>query len=310
MVCTSAGDDPNETNRTPLKRMTFKINSKIKAIYENSKIDPSDLKPKMFWDPKNPPRPIWEQFNIIKPDDNTDSRGRIIGEHSDDYIRGTDENDTIYGQHGSDLIYGGDGDDRLHGDDSAYRRTDGVDTIYGGAGDDMINAHVGYGEEGDDRMFAPYSGGAYLNGGAGDDRLNGHLDQDTLIGGAGDDYLRGASESDTMTGGDGADHFIVGQRNEHRLGISTDLITDFQDVGDRIKFELVAYNNLSFQDLDFAFNSAGTLIVSTDVEITDRGEQIVVQGVLAEIQGLNPNVELEAQIERTRNDDIKLIAEM
>ena len=70
------------------------------------------------------------------------------------------------------------------------------------------------------------------------------------------------------------------------------------NVGDRIKFELVAYNSLSFQDLNFAFNAAGRLIVSTDL------------GVLAEIQGLNPNVELEAQIERTNNNDIKLIAEI
>lgn len=298
MVCSSAGDSPNDVNHTPLKTMTFKINSKIKAIYEKSTIDPSKLKPEMLWDSKNPPKPIWDKFNIITPGENTDNRGRIIGEHSDDYILGTDENDTIYGQHGSDLIYGGDGNDRLHGDDSAFRPTDGIDTVYGGRGNDVINAHIGYGEQGDDRLFAPHSGGAYLNGGDGDDRLNGALDRDTLVGGAGDDYLRGGSESDTMTGGDGADHFVVGQRNEHRHGISTDLITDFRDVGDRIKFELVAYNSLSFQDLDFAFNAAGRLIVSTDL------------GVLAEIQGLNPNIELEAQIERTNNNDIKLIAEI
>ena len=50
--------------------------------------------------------------------------------------------------------------------------------------------------------------------------------------------------------------------------------------------------------------------MSTDVEITDRGEQIVVEGVLDEIQKFNPNVELDTQIERTCNDDIKLIAGM
>ena len=94
----------------------------------------------MLWDPKNPPRPLWEKFNFIRAGENIDDHGRIIGEHSDDYIRGTDENDTIYGQHGSDLIYGGDGNDRLHGDDSAFRPTDGIDTVYGGAGNDTINA--------------------------------------------------------------------------------------------------------------------------------------------------------------------------
>ena len=159
-------------------------------------------------------------------------------------------------------------------------------------------------------MSAPHSGGSYLDGGEGDDRLSGALGKDTLIGGSGDDYLRGASESDTMTGGAGADDFVVGQRNEDRNGISTDLITDFQNVGDKITFELVAYSKLSFEDLDFAFNTAGSLIVSTDVERVNRGERIVIEGVLAEIQGLNPDVDLEEQIEQTRTAQIELIAEL
>jgi Ca2+-binding RTX toxin-like protein len=292
------GDKPRRHTPHSTKKMTFKISSKIKAIYKDSKIDPRDLKPEMMWDPKNPPKPIWENFNMINRDENTNDRGEIIGEHTDDYIRGTGGNDTIYGQHGSDLIYGGDGNDRLSGDDSAFRATDGIDTIYGGRGKDYINAHVAYGEEGNDRLFAPHSGGAYLNGGDGDDRLNGALARDTLVGGAGDDYLRGGTESDTMTGGDGADHFVVGQMYEHRSGIGSDLITDFQDIGDKISFELVTYNNLSFEDLSFNFNSNGTLIVSSDI------------GELAQIQGLNPNVDLDAQIENTSNDSIQVVAEM
>ena len=276
----------------------FRPSEKVREIFEKSKVDPSDFEPKLLWDSGDFPKPLWERFNFIRSGENVDERGRIVGENSDDYIRGTDDNDTIYGQHGSDLIYGGDGNDRLYGDDSAFRPTDGVDTVYGGAGNDMINAHVGYGQEGNDRLFAPHSGGAYLSGGDGNDRLNGVLDEDTLDGGAGDDYLRGGAGSDTMTGGSGSDDFVVGQRNEHRNGINTDLITDFQDVGDKIKFELVAYNNLSFEDLDFSFNDAGSLMVSTDL------------GVLAEIQGLNPDVGLEEQIERTRGNDIQLIAEM
>ena len=276
----------------------FKPNQKVKQIFEDSKIDPNDFEPKLLWDHKNPPKPIWYNFNIISPGENIDDRGKIIGENSDDFILGTNENDTIYGQHGSDIIYGLDGDDRLNGDDSAYRSTDGIDTIYGGTGNDTINAHVGYGEEGDDRLFAPYSGGAYQDGGDGDDSLNGSLDRDTLIGGGGDDKLDGGQDYDTMTGGEGADYFIVGQRNENRSGISTDLITDFQDVGDKIRFELVAYDRISIQELNFDFNAAGSLIVSHDM------------GRLAEIRGLNPNINLEDQVEFTRNDNMKLIAEV
>ncbi len=290
--------------------MTFKSISKIQSIYEKFKIDQSDLKPKMLWDAKNPPKPIWEDFNFIRPRGNTDEKGEINGTNDHDYIPGTSGNDTINGLHGSDLIYGGDGDDNLRGDNNAFRRTDGIDTIYGGDGNDVIRSHFGYGEDGEDRLSAPHSGGAYLDGGDNKDRLEGGLFQDTLIGGSENDYLRGGSESDTMSGGSGVDHFVVGQRNEHRHGIGTDLITDFQDVGDKIQFELVSFRNLSFQDLDFAFNHAGSLMVSTNIVLMDDDERLRVSGVLAEIQGLNSRVDLEQQIQHTGNGVIELIAEM
>ena len=290
--------------------MTFKNLSKIKSIYEKFRIDQSALKPKMLWDAKNPPKPIWEDFNFIRPRENMDEKGRINGTNDHDYIPGTSGNDTINGLHGSDLIYGGNGDDHLRGDNNVFRSTDGVDTIYGGDGRDVIRAHFGYGEDDNDRLSAPHSGGAYLDGGDNDDRLEGGLDQDTLIGGTGKDYLRGGSESDTMSGGSGVDHFVVGQRNEHRRGIATDLITDFQDVGDKIQFELVSFRNLSFEDLEFAFNRAGDLVVSTDVTLVDDEERLNVSGVLAEIQGLNPRADLEQQIQHTGNGVVELIAEM
>ena len=288
----------------------FKPSEKIRKIHEESKIDPSDLQTKLWWDPMNPPKPIWEDFNFIKPSENTDEKGEINGTNENDYIPGTTGNDTINGLHGSDLIYGHDGDDHLYGDRLRHRPTNGVDTIYGGRGDDTIRADYAYGEEGDDFLYAPHSGAAYLDGGSGVDRLNGDQDRDTLIGGAGDDYLKGASESDTMTGGRGADHFVVGLRNDHRFGISKDLITDFEDTGDRIQFEVVSYRKLSFEDLDFDFNAAGSLIVSTDVELVIDDQRRRVSGVLAEIQGLNPNVDHERQIEYTGNGVIELIAEM
>ena len=281
----------------------FNPSWKVKHLIEKSKADQSDFEPKILWDFKNPPKLIREGFNVVSHDENTDSRGILMGENSNDFIHGTNENDSIYGQHGSDLIYGGKGDDRLYGDDSTYRSTDGIDTIYGGSGNDVIRAHIGFGENGNDRLYAPYSGGAYLDGGVGDDRLYGRSDRDTLVGGSGNDYLEGKKESDTMTGRDGADTFIIGHRDEndhyeHPDGIKTDLITDFQDVGDKIQFELVNSGNILFSDLEFAFNSNGTLIVSHEL------------GLLAEIQGLNSGVDLEEQIQITRSHEINLIAEV
>ena len=280
------------------KSTKFKPSEKVKEIVEDSKYDYDDFKPKFGWDPKNPPRPIWKAFNVVRNEDNINDKGWIVGDDTDDYIRGTDDNDTIHGSHGSDLIYGGDGDDVLYGDSQTYRSTEGRDTIYGGNGDDEIRADVAYGQEGDDDLRAPHSGGAYLNGGNGDDDLKGRSDEDTLIGGAGNDTLEGAMGKDTMTGGRGVDTFVVGHQNDLRTGeISSDLITDFRDVGDKIKFELVAWGRLAFEELDFEFSRAGSLVVSHESD------------VLAEIRGLNPNVGLYDQIQNIGVGTIELIAQ-
>ena len=53
-----------------------------------------------------------------------------------------------------------------------------------------------------------------------------------------------------------------------------------------------------FVDLEFAFNASGALVVSHEL------------GALAEIQGLNSGVDLEAQIQITRSHEISLIAEV
>ena len=286
----------------------FKPSDKVKKIYEVSKIDLSDLQPKLWWDPKNPAKPIWKDFNLVKPSENTDEDGEINGSNYNDYIPGTNRDETINGFHGSDLIYGGDGNDRLYGDCLRHRPTDGVDTVYGGRGNDTIRADYAYGQEGHDVLYAPHFGGAYLDGGIGNDRLIGAQERDTLVGGVGNDYLKGGSDSDTMTGGRGVDHFVVGQGNDHLHGISRDLITDFDNIGDRIQFHVVSSRNLSYQDLDFAFNAAGSLVVSTDVELIDDDQRRRVSGDLAEIQGLNSSVGLEQQIEYTGNGVIELIA--
>ena len=106
-----------------------------------------------------------------------------------------------------------------------------------------------------------------------------------------------------MTGGDGADTFIIGHSDEHDHHnhpdeIKTDLITDFQDAGDKIQFELVNSGNILFSDWEFAFNANGILIVSHEL------------GALVKIQGLNSSVDLEEQIQITRSHEINLISEV
>ena len=323
MVCASEGNTPKTQTTheiTMFRRFipnpqgkAFQPSQKIRDIVEASKVDASELEEKTPLDPDIESKLIWRHFNVIKPGENVDERGRVQGTPEDDYIRGTDGADTIYGNHGSDVIYGGDGDDDLYGDRLSYRRSEGVDTIYGGAGNDLIWANNGYGQEGNDRLFAGNARryneeldeyeviGSYLNGGSGDDRLIGYSGDDTLIGGSGDDHLDGGIGADTMTGGSGADTFLVGHRNEHRQEVpGVDFITDFRDAGDRIQFESIGGSLISHDDLDFSFNRAGNLLISVN---TDR-----FSGLLAEVDGLNPNVDLWDQVQQTSINTLEVMA--
>ena len=64
----------------------FNPSWKVKQLFEKSKADQSDFEPRILWDLKNPPKPIWEGFNVVSREDNTNSRGIIIGENSDDFM--------------------------------------------------------------------------------------------------------------------------------------------------------------------------------------------------------------------------------
>ena len=300
------------------KAQQFEPSKKIKDIIEESKIDPSDFTPKLLWDPKNPPKTIWERFNVIRNEDHMDNRGRIIGTRSDDYIRGSSENDTIEGSHGSDLIYGGDGDDHLYGDQRSTRESNGVDTLYGGNGNDRITGKVAYGERGNDTLYAPTLGnrdsdgdcdsrnptGAYLDGGKGNDELYGRWDRDTLIGGAGNDILKGHLGGDIMTGGSGSDKFYVG--HDDSLGDQgectreRDVITDFEQ-GDRIYIEAIMMPGLDREDASLAFNDRGALVITVYDPFED------VSGVVAEVNGLDPNQPIDDQINWINSATFELI---
>jgi len=303
------------------KAQQFQPSKKVKDIIEESKVDPSDFSPKLLWDPKNPPKTIWERFNVIRNEDHTeymDNTGRIVGTRFDDYIVGSSEGDFIEGSHGSDLIYGSDGDDRLYGDQRSTRRSDGIDTIYGGNGEDLIEGDIAYGERGDDTLYAPSIGnrdsdgdcdgrnpiGAYLDGGEGHDELYGGWDRDTLIGGAGNDILKGHLGGDMMTGGSGFDKFHVG--HSYNLGDQgectkeRDIITDFEQ-GDRIIIEAIGMPRLDRENASFAFNSRGALVITVD----DPREGA--SGVVAEVHGLDPNRPFDDQINWINGSTFELV---
>jgi len=326
MVCASEGDNPNDINQTPLRTMArrffsnpkaqqFQPSKKVKDIIEESKIDPSDFSPKLLWDPKNPPKKIWDQFsNVIRNEDYVDymdDEGSIVATNLGDYVVGSSENDTIEGRHGSDLIYGGDGDDHIYGDQLSYRASGGVDTIYGGNGNDVIWGNVVYGERGVDRLHSPHPGtrnqpvAGYLNGGKGDDYLYGNRNNDTLIGGDGDDWLEGMRGGDIMDGGRGADKFIVGhQRNLGDLGGDPgqrDLIVDFQDPGDHIEIPAITYRGLEKEDVDLEFNSGGALVIT----VNDPSEGV--SGVVAEVHGLDANQPIDDQINWIYSSTFELV---
>jgi hypothetical protein len=103
----------------------------------------------------------------------------IVGDDSDDDLRGT---------WGDDVIWAGGGNDRVEG-------LGGDDTICLGGGDDWV-----HGGRGDDRVI----------GGSGADTILGGPGGDTLLGGDGDDTLRGGDGDDLLDGATGFDHLFGG----------------------------------------------------------------------------------------------------
>ena len=82
----------------------FQPSKKIQDIVEASKVDASELEEKTPLDPDIESKLIWRHFNIIKPGENVDERGRIQGTYNDDYIHGTEGADTILIQENADGV--------------------------------------------------------------------------------------------------------------------------------------------------------------------------------------------------------------
>lgn len=129
---------------------------------------------------------------------------------------------------------------RIKGDNGANNLdgADADDVILGLGGNDNLD-----GEGGNDR----------LNGGEGNDKLDGDAGNDRLDGGAGRDVLEGDEGRDILTGGTGNDIFKFDN------GDGKDVITDFGNGADRIRFDV---DGLNFADLTIKNNAQGDAVIT------------------------------------------------
>ena len=149
-------------------------------------------------------------------------KDRLSGGSGNDTLDAGNGNDTVFGGNGRDKVFLGAGADVFV--DNAQGGSRGIDTVSAGAGNDLVKGGAG------NDVFSGNGGNDRLFGGAGNDKLAGGSGFDLLTGGGGADTLTGGGGADTLTGGRGADTFVFG------LGFGHDLITDFADDTDQIKF--------------------------------------------------------------------------
>jgi len=149
-------------------------------------------------------------------------------------IRGTKKPNRLVGTRLSDWIEGRDGNDRVNGGS-------GNDRLIGERGADVLT-----GNQGDD----------WLIGSTEADYLFGSEGNDQLVGGIGNDVLEGEIGRDRLIGGRGQDIFVLEKT------LSQDIVVDFQDKQDRLKFP----RNIGFNALKFEQQGTNTLI-KLDTEV-------------------------------------------
>ena len=215
----------------------------------------------------------------------------IVGDSSDETIRGEDGRDYIYGEGGDDTIHGGGGKDYIEGGagDDTLVGGSGNDALYGGADDDRLYGGSGrdelHGDAGDDTLYGG-EGDDTLYGGAGDDTLHGGTERDllygeggkdTLDGGAGDDWLDGGANDDTLTGGAGDDTLTGGRGNDTFIfasGHGEDRIVDFASGSDVIDLSAIVQIT-GFDDLTVTAEGGNAVIDLT----AHGGGRITFEGI-------------------------------
>ena len=138
----------------------------------------------------------------------TDYSDLIIGDASDNIIRGGANYDQLFGSSGDDTIYGGEGLDIMYGDD-------GDDTLYGGGGSDWM-----HGEAGDDTMYGGTDQDWFMF------RVDKGVGTDTIEDYDGDDLIflckKHGTPTPTWTSADvGSDYVITVRRSGEIIGSIT-----------------------------------------------------------------------------------------
>jgi Ca2+-binding RTX toxin-like protein len=157
---------------------------------------------------------------LVKWSRTPDPDRTITGTSASETLQGTGGNDELNGRGGNDTLVGGDGHD-------TYRVNSAGDKVVevGGQGTDQIilSAQTYTMPENVDNLVVDRASGAQVVG-------NGQ--KNIITGDIGDDMLHGGWSADKLTGGGGNDTFVF--RKGEAEG---DVITDFDDNGDVLRFE-------------------------------------------------------------------------
>lgn len=234
----------------------------------------------------------------------------IEGKAGDDYLSGGEGNDKILGNEGNDKIFGDTGNDFIEagdGDDLVWGGS-GFDYINDGDGNDLVRAGIGDDEirdgEGDDRIFGEAGddlirlqlGNNYAFGGAGNDIIRGGIGNDIIYGDDGFDIIFDGAGDDVITSGKGLDLIVIEAiKNSNN---STDLITDFDKINDRIIVKLNLKDNINFQQI---LSNAREVDNNLEINIGNN-QKIILQNT--KINDLN---NLNLQIGYSVNADTKIL---
>lgn len=197
-------------------------------------------------------------------------------------LRGTQHKDAFYG---SDLAKGSEGFRGLEGNDlidgrggqdwvdySLDERTGGVLGINADLGKGKIID--GFGDTDTVKNIEAVDGTRFADriiGNRSANLLYGSSGNDTISGAAGNDTITGSLGNDRLTGGTGIDHFTFSNEGSSN---GKDVITDFRDGVDRIRFHNYGDALDSFSDLTIAdMNGKAT--------ITYAGGTITLNGIVA-----------------------------
>ena len=152
----------------------------------------------------------------------------------------------VYVNLATNMAFGGHAEGDVISNFENVRGSDGRDTLIGNDSSNILEGYT------DNDTINGAGGRDTVDGGTGNDVLDGGSGIDTIIGGSGNDWLRGGTEADT---------FFFNILAPYLPG--DDVIFDFQDGVDRIRFDIQGTGNMA--ELTFSQVGNDTVITYDDV---------------------------------------------